>query len=71
MSFTETKSLLTFAKWLITAPFCRIQAGSSFRAFQIIAIIAGKQTCFVGDEAATSHASIRWSLDSLARKPYQ
>ena len=49
MSFTETTSLLTFAKCLITIPFCRIQAGSSFRALHFIAIIAGKQTCFVGD----------------------
>ena len=70
MSFTETTSLLTFAKCFITVPFCRIQAGSSFRALHFIAIIAGKQAGLVGNQAATYHVSIRWGLDSLAGKPF-
>ena len=70
MSFTETTSLLTFAKCFITIPFCRIQAGSSFRTLHFIAIIAGKEAGLVGNQAATCHVSIRWGLDSLARKPY-
>ena len=62
--------MLTFAKCFITVPFCRIQAGSSIRALHFIAIIAGKQTCLVGNQAATYYVSIRWGLDSLARKPF-
>ena len=69
MSFIETTSLLTFAKCFITVPFCSFKASSSFRALHFIAIIAGKQARLVGNEAATYHVSIRWGLDSLARKP--